>query len=96
MEDSQADFFFARRKEIKAMYDGYVESEEKVEARKRRILGTATPIQALSAESNDKQVAQGRTSNRWLKRQILMMVTLYPAAFLVGNLLGKLVAALGR
>ena len=78
------------------MYDGYTESEEKIEARKRRILGTLAPTPTPPPEATDKRTSKEVTANEWLKRKLLTMAVLYPVAFFVGNLLGKLVAALGR
>lgn len=76
------------------MYNGYTESEEKVEARKRRILGTATPPETAPTEG--KPTVQEIKPMGWLKRQILIMVILYPAMFFLGSLIGKLIQALGR
>jgi hypothetical protein len=76
------------------MYNGYWESEEKIESRKRRILGQRPPLKLRQQKIQMRR--QERTPDNRLKRQILTMVILYPAAFLIGNVLGKLVATLGR
>jgi hypothetical protein len=78
------------------MYNGYVESEEKIDARKRRILGTVVPPEAPPAQDKHKARSQGLTAKEMLKRQLLIMAILYPIAFFIGDLLGRYVATLVR
>ena len=77
------------------MYHGYTEPEEKIEARKQRILGNIAPTDAPPAESSDKQKRQAMTPKE-LKRQILLITVLYPIAFFVGDLLGRYIERLLR
>jgi hypothetical protein len=78
------------------MFNGYTESEEKIEARKRRILGTVTPTHALPAQGNDKQNQKTITRKVMLKREILIAAILYPIGLVLSDLLGRYVAALMR
>jgi hypothetical protein len=77
------------------MYHGYTESEEKIEARKRRILGTVAPTEDPSVE-NDEHKRQVMKAKDGLKRQILLIAVLYPIGMLIGDLLGRYIAALMR
>ena len=77
------------------MYHGYTESEDKIEERKRRILGTVAPTDAPSTE-NDEQKKQMTPTKGVLKRQILFLAVLYPIAFFMGDLLGRYIERLLR
>ena len=59
------------------MYDGYVESEEKVEARKQRILGIVAPTETPPPQNKGKQRSQVLTAKEVLKRQFLIVVVLH-------------------
>ncbi len=76
------------------MYHGYTEPEDKIEERKRRILGTVAPSEDPSTES-DKQRKKAMTPKE-LKRQILLIAVLYPIAFVLGDLLGRYIQTLVR
>jgi antibiotic biosynthesis monooxygenase (ABM) superfamily enzyme len=81
---------------MKAMYDGYTESEEKIESRKRRILGNVAPPEIHQVERISRWLKQPITTARGMKQVLLMMSILYPIAFLLGNLIGELIQALVR
>ena len=72
------------------MYDGYVESEEKVEARKRRILGNVAPSETPPIERISRWLKQPITTATGIKQMLLMIAILYPAAFFIGDLLGRI------
>jgi hypothetical protein len=95
VEITQAGFFVARRKEIEAMYHGYTESEEKIEARKQRILGGATPIETPVTNDN-RQRAQHAALRKWLMRRFLIFAFLLPAGSFLGGLIGELIQSLWR
>jgi hypothetical protein len=78
------------------MYDGYTESEEKIEARKRRILGTAAEPEAPLIERFSRWLRQPVTTAKGMKQVLLMISILYPIAFFVGDLLGRYIAELMR
>jgi hypothetical protein len=91
---TQAGSFVARRKEIKAMYHGYTESEEKIEARKRRILGAGTRSEDQPAHERWK--AQDAAIRKWLMQRFLIFAILLPAGSFLGGLIGELIQALWR
>jgi hypothetical protein len=76
------------------MYHGYTEPEEKIEARKQRILGTVTSIENSPVEDQKRTKPQKPTD--WTKRKVLMIVLAYPAAFIIGDLLGRLLETILR
>jgi hypothetical protein len=84
------------QKEMKTMYDGYTESEEKIEARKRRILGTVAPTEAPPIERISRWLKQPITTARGMKQVLFMIAILYPVAFLLGGLIGELIQAVMR
>ena len=77
------------------MYHGYTEPDDKIEERKRRILGTITPTEAPPAASGHKKKRQAMTPKE-LKRQIVLVAVFYPIAFFVGQLLGRYIETLVR
>jgi hypothetical protein len=77
------------------MYHGYTEPEDKIEARKRRILGTVAPNEDPSAENNEQE-RQATTERNAPKRQILLIAVLYPIGIFLSGLLGRYIAALMR
>jgi antibiotic biosynthesis monooxygenase (ABM) superfamily enzyme len=81
---------------MKAMYDGYTESEEKIESRKRRILGNVAPPEIHQVERISRWLKQPITTATKMKQTLLMVAILYPIAFFVGDLLGRYISALVR
>ena len=78
------------------MYNGYTESEEKIEARKRHIVGTVVPSEAPPIERISRWLKQPITTATGRKQVLLMISILYPIAFLLGSLIGELIQALVR
>ena len=78
------------------MYDGYTESEEKIEARKRRIVGTLVPPEVPLLERFGRWLKQPIRTARGMKQVLLMISILYPIAFLLGSLIGELIQTLVR
>ena len=79
------------------MYHGYTESPEKIEERKRRILGTVKPVEPSPVERISRWLKQPITTATGIKQMLLMIAILYPAACLLGGLIGDFIQqALGR
>ena len=72
------------------MYHGYTESPEKIEERKRRILGTVKPVEPSPVERISRWLKQPITTATGIKQMLLMIAILYPAAFFIGDLLGRI------
>ena len=89
-------FLLPAGRSLEAMYNGYTESEEKIKARKRRILGTVAPTEASPIERFSRSLKQPITTSRGMKQVLLMISILYPIAFILGSLIGELIQALVR
>jgi hypothetical protein len=76
------------------MYHGYTESEEKIETRKRRILGSGTRSEVQPKDERWK--AQDAEIKKWLMRRFLLFAILLPAGSFLGGLIGELIQALWR